>query len=97
MDQGDARALLSRWEKKDMDYQLRFTEGLPPQLGTYLFWMWDGMVVEGTYWQRDGKAVVTHYNVVEPTRPEAITQSTNKVRAWAHGQQARPDQEQDKG
>ncbi len=57
----------------------------------YLFWMWDGMVVEGTYWKQNGVLVVTHYNMVDPLRPDAITQGVSKVRAWAYSQQARPD------
>jgi hypothetical protein len=73
-----------------MDFHLSFKEGLPPDIGPlYLFLMWDGMVVEGTYWQHEGEPVVTHYNTVDPMRPQPITQSANKVRAWAHSQQAR--------
>ena len=74
-----------------MEFQLHFKEGRPPEMGAlYLFWMWDGMVTEGVYWQRDGADVVTTYHMLDPMRPEAITQSANKIRAWAHCQQARP-------
>lgn len=74
-----------------MDLQLHFEEGLPPELGPHLFWMWDGQVVEGTLWRKNGDLVVTHFNMVDPQRPEAITQSANKIRAYAHTQQARPE------
>lgn len=75
-----------------MSFSISFETGLPPQMGAgYLFWMWDGIVVEGTYWRRGGQPVITHYNMTAPTRPEAITQSVNKVRGWTRVQQARPE------
>ncbi len=75
-----------------MDYQLHFKEGKPPELGAqYLFWMSNGLVTEGVYWERDGAEVVTVYSMVEPMRPEASTHGIASVRAWAHCQQVRSD------
>ncbi len=73
---------------------ITFTPGLPEAHGQYLFWLWDGMVVEGAL-HRDEELglVVTHYNLAIPQQPERITQraATGKVRGWATISQHRAD------
>lgn len=67
-----------------------FTPGLPDEHGQYLFWLWDGMVVEGAL-HRDQELglVVTHYNLAIPDQPERITHraDTGKVLGWARTNQ----------